>query len=78
MRGRKTIAADDKALDLPRTVEARRCGAEHGWAVDAVPAPVSQRVLNLADRGFIELADREERAALPAWEGRPIRWSARL
>ncbi|WP_331740047.1 DUF6417 family protein (plasmid) [Streptomyces sp. NBC_00015] len=72
------MAADDKTLDLLRTVEARRRGAEHGWAVDAVLAPVKQRVLNLADRGLIELADREERAALSAWEGRPVRWAARL
>ncbi|KPI22739.1 hypothetical protein OV320_1436 [Actinobacteria bacterium OV320] len=68
------MAADDKTLDLLRTVEARRRRAEHGWAVDAVLAPVKQRVLNLADRGLIDLADREERAALSAWEGRPVRF----
>ncbi|MEU8576441.1 hypothetical protein [Streptomyces asoensis] len=73
MRGRETMAADDKTLDLLRTVEARRRGAEHGWAVDAVLMPVKQRVLNLADRRLIELADGEERAALLAWGGRPVR-----
>ncbi|MFF5185706.1 hypothetical protein ACFY30_18340 [Streptomyces sp. NPDC000345] len=72
------MAADDKTLDLLRTVEARRRRAEHGWAVDAVLAPVKQRVLNLADRGLLELAGREERATLSAGEGRPVRWAARL
>ncbi|MEU1519103.1 DUF6417 family protein [Streptomyces sp. NPDC005811] len=61
-----------------RIVTAHQYEARHGWAVQAVLQPVKQRVLNLADRGLLELADREERAALSAWEGRPVRWAVRI
>ncbi|MEU9439229.1 hypothetical protein, partial [Streptomyces sp. NPDC048252] len=40
--------------------------------------PVKQRVFNLAERGLVEFADREDRAALSAWEGRAVCWAARL
>ncbi|MGW0585446.1 DUF6417 family protein [Streptomyces sp. NPDC002920] len=59
-------------------METHQREARHGWAVETALQPVKQRVLNLADRGLVELADREERAALSAWEGRPVRWAARL
>lgn len=32
----------------------------------------------LEKRGLVELAGREDRAELSAWEGRPVRWGARL
>ncbi|WP_256917444.1 DUF6417 family protein [Streptomyces hilarionis] len=49
----------------------------HGWALDQDLRPVKQRVLNLAARGLVELAGREDRAELSAWEGRAVRWAAR-
>ncbi len=72
------MAGEARVLDLLEAVQAHQRDAGHGWAADAVLLPVKRRVLNLADRGLLELADREERAALSAWEGRPVRWAARL
>ncbi|MCQ9178657.1 hypothetical protein KMT30_06355 [Streptomyces sp. IBSBF 2953] len=34
-------------------------------------------MFNLAARGLVELAGREDRAELSAWEGRAVRWAAR-
>ncbi|MEU1519018.1 DUF6417 family protein [Streptomyces sp. NPDC005811] len=72
------MAGEAKVLDLLGAVQAHQRDAGHSWAVDVVLMTVKRRVLNLADRGLLELADREERAALSAWEGRPVRWAARL
>ncbi|MER7178562.1 DUF6417 family protein [Streptomyces hyaluromycini] len=40
--------------------------------------PLHHHVQVLAAQGLVELADRETRAELSAWEGRPVRWAARL
>ncbi|MEU4878325.1 DUF6417 family protein [Streptomyces sp. NPDC021608] len=55
----------------------RQEAAGHGWALDGDLRPVKQRVFNLAARGLVELAGREDRAELSAWEGRAVRWAAR-
>lgn len=60
-----------------REVADRQETAGHGWALDGDLRPVKQRVFNLAGRGLVELAGREDRAELSAWEGRPVRWAAR-
>ncbi|MGW6928043.1 DUF6417 family protein [Streptomyces sp. NPDC054950] len=69
---------EDRAVTALAAVADRECTAEHGWALDWDLRPVKQRVFNLAERGLTELAGREERAALSAWEGRAVRWAARL
>lgn len=51
----------------------------HGWALSTEFQPAPQRsVVTAAGQGLIELADRETRAELSAYEGRPVRWAARL
>lgn len=51
----------------------------HGWALSTESHPAPQRsVVTAAGQGLIELADRETRAELSAYEGRPVRWAARL
>ncbi|MFJ4622328.1 DUF6417 family protein [Streptomyces sp. NPDC088812] len=52
--------------------------AEHGWAVDAHALPLRPFLRRLQGLGLVEMADRETRAALSAWEGRPVYWAARL
>ncbi|MEW2051390.1 DUF6417 family protein [Streptomyces sp. NPDC005476] len=51
--------------------------AGRGWALDGDLRSVKQRVFNLAARDLVELAGREDRAELSAWEGRAVRWAAR-
>ncbi|MER6557430.1 DUF6417 family protein [Streptomyces sp. NPDC001027] len=72
------MACEDRAVTALEAVAARQRAAGHGWALDWDLRPVKQRVFNLAGRGLTELADREDRAALSAWEGRAVRWAARL
>ncbi|MFE2267573.1 hypothetical protein [Streptomyces griseosporeus] len=57
----------------------RQLASEHGWAVEG-PERISQRegVAALERAGLAELAGREVRAELSAWEGRLVRWAARL
>ncbi|MCX5265963.1 DUF6417 family protein [Streptomyces sp. NBC_00199] len=69
---------EDRAVTALEAVADRQRMAGHGWALDVRLRPVKQRVFNLAARGLTELADREDRAALSAWEGRAVRWAARL
>ncbi|MEH0450288.1 DUF6417 family protein [Streptomyces sp. B21-102] len=72
------MAYEDRAVTALEAVADRQRIAGHGWALDVHLRPVKQRVFNLAERGLTELADREDRAALSAWEGRAVRWAARL
>ncbi len=60
-----------------QVVAERQEEAGHGWALDQNLRPVMQRVFNLAARGLVELAGREDRAGLSAWEGRAVLWPAR-
>ncbi|MFD9396163.1 DUF6417 family protein [Streptomyces sp. NPDC060000] len=69
---------EESAVTALEAVADRQQAAGHGWALDWDLRPVKQRVINLAERGLTELADREDRAALSAWEGRAVRWAARL
>ncbi|MFH8939475.1 DUF6417 family protein [Streptomyces griseosporeus] len=57
----------------------RQQASEHGWVLEG-PERISQRegVAALERSGLAELADRVVRAELSAWEGRPVRWAARL
>jgi hypothetical protein len=57
----------------------RQQASEHGWVLEG-PEHISQRegVAALERAGLAELAGREVRAELSAWEGRPVRWAARL
>ncbi|WP_331733177.1 DUF6417 family protein (plasmid) [Streptomyces sp. NBC_00080] len=69
---------EDRAVTALAAVADRQRTAEYGWALDWDLRPVKQRVFNLAERGLVEFADRDDRAALSAWEGRAVRWAARL
>jgi hypothetical protein len=57
----------------------RQQESEHGWVLEG-PERISRRegVAGLERSGLVELAGREVRAELSAWEGRPVRWAARL
>ncbi|MDQ0962039.1 hypothetical protein QFZ66_005917 [Streptomyces sp. B4I13] len=72
------MAYEDRTVTALEAVADRQRAADHGWALDWDLRPVKQRVFNLAARGLTELADREDRAALSAWEGRAVQWAARL
>ncbi|MEU9273056.1 DUF6417 family protein [Streptomyces sp. NPDC048251] len=69
---------EDRAVTALAAVADRQRTAEYGWALDWDLRAVKQRVFNLAERGLVEFADRDDRAALSAWEGRAVRWAARL
>lgn len=68
----------DRALEALKSVWSCEVQAEHGWVLDAA-APSTQRSARLlAGEGLVATADRETRAELSAWEGRPVRWAVRL
>lgn len=64
------MSYEDRAVAALKAVADRERAVEHGWALAWDLRPVKQRVFNLAERGLTEFADREDRAALSAWEGR--------
>ncbi|MFI6245171.1 DUF6417 family protein [Streptomyces sp. NPDC051016] len=68
----------ERTLEALRVVQGFEQEAEHGWALDVILAPLSQRIRGLRDQNLVEIANRETRAELSAWEGRPVRWAARL
>ncbi|MFF7987572.1 hypothetical protein ACFZDK_52435 [Streptomyces sp. NPDC007901] len=71
----------EKTLEVLRAVRAvRACeeDAERGWALDWSLAALRRRVGVLVGQGLLVVADRETRAELSAWEGRPVRWVVRL
>ncbi|MDX3119250.1 MULTISPECIES: DUF6417 family protein [Streptomyces] len=68
---------EGRTVTLLQAVAERQEAAGHGWALDWDLRPVKQRVFNLAARGLVELAGREDRAELSAWEGRAVQWAAR-
>ncbi len=68
----------DRPLDALETVRACEEKFEHGWVPDTVAGPLRAAVRLLARQGLVEEADRETRAALSAWEGRPVHWAVRL
>ncbi len=72
MRGGEQVLAALGALDE------RAQRSVHGWVLAADVLSVKQRVRGLADRGLVEIAGREDRAELSAWDGSVVLWAARL
>ncbi|MGW7821947.1 DUF6417 family protein [Streptomyces puniciscabiei] len=73
MRGRKSWL---EALRVLRDLEK---DAEWGWVLTGELSLRQQRAVEeAAGQGLVELADREMRAELSAYEDRAIRWAARL
>ncbi|WP_406349786.1 DUF6417 family protein [Streptomyces sp. NBC_00658] len=69
----------EKALSVLEALREREQESEHGWVLDAEFLPPQQQNVNpLENQGLVELAGREDRAELSAWEGHPVRWAARL
>ncbi|WP_331730944.1 DUF6417 family protein (plasmid) [Streptomyces sp. NBC_00016] len=68
----------DRTLEALRAVWAYQEKAEHGWVLDAAAPSFQRRARSLAGDGLVDTADRETRAELSAWEGRPVRWAVRL
>ncbi|MFD9042515.1 hypothetical protein [Streptomyces bottropensis] len=59
-------------------LEERARASVHGWVLDVDVLPMRQSVRALADRGLVEIASREHRAELSAWEGTAVLWAARV
>jgi hypothetical protein len=73
MRGRKAW------FEALRALSDREREARWGWVLSGdLPPHHQQAVEGAAGQGLAELADREMRAELSAYEGRPILWAARL
>ncbi|MEU3611557.1 DUF6417 family protein [Streptomyces sp. NPDC006872] len=68
----------DKTLEVIETVRAAEEAAEHSWGLDSDLEPLRLAARKLADHGLLQTADRETRAELSAWEGRPVRWAVRV
>ncbi|WP_067136698.1 DUF6417 family protein [Streptomyces yokosukanensis] len=73
MRGRKSW------LEAMRVLRHLEKDAEWGWVLVGELLPRHQRAAQAAaEQGLVELAGRETRAELSAYEDRPVRWAARL
>ncbi|MGW1673402.1 DUF6417 family protein [Streptomyces sp. NPDC002324] len=59
-------------------LDERARASVHGWVLAADVLAMKQQVRGLADRGLVEIATREDRAELSAWEGTLVLWAARL
>ncbi|WP_307822368.1 DUF6417 family protein [Streptomyces asoensis] len=68
----------DRTLEILRSVWAHEEKAEHGWVLDVAAPSLQRSARSLAREGLVETADRETRAELSAWEGRPVRWAVCL
>ncbi|MEV5842230.1 DUF6417 family protein [Streptomyces sp. NPDC051985] len=68
----------EKTLEVLRAVRACEEDAQRGWALDWSLTALRRRVGVLVGQGLLVVADRETRAELSAWEGRPVRWAVRL
>ncbi len=69
----------EKALSVLEALREREEEAAHGWVLDSeFLLPQQQSVSALESPGLVELAGRQDRAELSAWESRPVRWAARL
>ncbi|MEH0589795.1 DUF6417 family protein [Streptomyces sp. B21-106] len=63
-------------LGVLESVRAWQEASEHGWALDTdIALQGRNRLLHLS---LVQSADRETRAELSAWEGRPVRWAGQL
>ncbi|WP_327731336.1 DUF6417 family protein [Streptomyces sp. NBC_00487] len=67
-----------QVLAVLGALEERARASVHGWVLDADVLPMRQSVRALADRGLVEIASREDRAELSAWEGTAVLWAARV
>ncbi|MGW1169118.1 DUF6417 family protein [Streptomyces sp. NPDC002550] len=66
-------------LETLRALRELENSAEWGWVLADELLPRQQRLVDAAaGQGLAELADRETRAELSAYEDRPVRWAARL
>ncbi|MER6032191.1 DUF6417 family protein [Streptomyces sp. NPDC001851] len=73
MRGRKAL------LEALRVLRDHQEAAQHGWVLLGTLRPEHHKGVEAAvGLGQAELADREMRAELSAYEGRAVRWAARL
>ncbi|MEV0982615.1 DUF6417 family protein [Streptomyces sp. NPDC049915] len=71
--------ARQSRLDALRSLRERETGSGYGWVLSTdVPPGLQQSLQTAAAQGLVELADREVRAELSAYEGRPVLWAARL
>ncbi|MFF7987932.1 hypothetical protein ACFZDK_54500 [Streptomyces sp. NPDC007901] len=68
----------EKTLEVLRAVRACEEDSKRGWALDWSLAELRRRVGVLVGQGLLAVADRETRAELSAWQGRPVRWAVRL
>lgn len=69
----------EKRLAVLETLYEREQASQHDWVLDNdIPESFQQSVESAVREGLAELAGRETRAELSAYEGRPIRWAARL
>lgn len=65
-------------LAVLEAVDAWERKAEHGWVLDEEILSLCQSVHRLEGQALVEAADRQTRAELSAWEGRPVRRAVRL
>lgn len=66
----------EATLAMVESLRARQAASEHGWVLDT---DITLQGRNLLLRlGLVTSADRETRAELSAWEGRPVRWAGQL
>ncbi|MFD9122925.1 DUF6417 family protein [Streptomyces bottropensis] len=72
MRGGEQVLAALGALDE------RTRASVHGWVLAADVLSRKAQVRGLADRGLVEIAGKEDRAELSAWEGTVVLWAVRL
>ncbi|MEV0982533.1 DUF6417 family protein [Streptomyces sp. NPDC049915] len=71
--------ARQSRLDALRALREREAKSVYGWVLSTdVPPGLQQSLQTAAAQGLVELADREVRAELSAYEGRPVLWAARL
>ncbi|MER6062361.1 DUF6417 family protein [Streptomyces sp. NPDC001792] len=66
-------------VELLRALRDREQQGQQGWVLSSdLPPGLQQAAEAAARQGLVRLADREMRAELSAYEGRPVLWAARL
>ncbi|MEV6057721.1 DUF6417 family protein [Streptomyces sp. NPDC052107] len=74
MHGRKGLL-----VETLRVLRDHEEVAEHGWVLFGALRPHHHKTVDMAaGQGLAELAGRDMRAELSAYEGRPVVWAARL
>ncbi len=72
------VRGGEQVLAALGVLDERARASVYGWVLAADVLSVKQQVRGLADRGLVEIAGREDRAELSAWEGTVVLWAARL